>query len=360
VERIGPLPGPGDGGDDAELDPADGPTGPLVGVDVLDIGMWRPAPFAAQLLAELGATVTRIEPPAGDPMRAFPDLYRTLNGRKRIVTCDLKTVEGKAAALELATGVDAVLEGFRPGVADRLGIGPDAVAAVNPTAIYCSISGFGQTGSLVDAPGHDLNYQAITGVLAARAPEIRRSGVPIGDLAGGVYAALAICAALVGRARTGHGDRIDVSMTDVLLSWAGAEPGGDLVTDDDPGARFPGYGTFRCADGDLTLGVVTEDHFWSALCQLLGLDDLAGLDVAARGADGPALSARVAAALADRRRDDLVAQLIAAGVPAAPVLSATDAARLDHFIERGTSAPTPDGGYAITHPVHFARYRLRR
>jgi crotonobetainyl-CoA:carnitine CoA-transferase CaiB-like acyl-CoA transferase len=326
---------------------------------VLDIGMWRPAPFAAQLLAELSATVTRIEPPGGDPMQAFPDLYRALNGRKHIVTCDLKTDEGRATALGMATDVDVVLEGFRPGVADRLGIGPHAVQAVNPEVIYCSISGFGQNGPLVDAPGHDLNYQAMTGVLAARSPEINRSGVPIGDLAGAVYAAFAICAALAGRARSGEGDCIDVSMTDVLLSWAAAEPGGELASSDSSGSRFPGYGTFMCADGALTLGVVTEDRFWSALCALVGLDDVADLDVGARAADGPGLTRRVAAALADRPRDQIVAALAAAGVPAAPVLNARDASKLDHFIARGTTVMGDDGRYSTTHPVRFTRHPPR-
>ena len=195
---------------------------PWHGVRVLDLGIWRPAPFATQLLAELGAEITKVEPPGGDPMRMFPTLYQSLNERKQVVEHDLKSDDGLAAVLELAATVDVAIEGFRPGVADRLGVGHDGLRAVNPSIIYCSISGYGQDGPMVTTPGHDLNYQAWTGFLAARAPEITRSGVPVGDLAGGAYAAMAISAALAGRGADGAGPYIDVSMADVLLSWAGA------------------------------------------------------------------------------------------------------------------------------------------
>ena len=118
--------------------------------------------------------------------------------------------------------------------------------------------------------------------MAARAPEITRSGVPVGDLAGGAYAAMAISAALAGRGTDGAGPYIDVSMADVLLSWAAPDIGGDFASRDDPGVAFPGYGTFSCADGFVTLGVVSEDPFWIALCDALELESLRGLDVAAR------------------------------------------------------------------------------
>ena len=173
-------------------------------IRVLDFGIWRPVPFATQLLAELGAQVTKVEPPGGDPMRMFPALYESLNARKTILEHDLKDPEGQAAARALMADTDVVIEGFRPGVADRLGIGYEAARAANRSVIHCSISGYGQDGRLATTPGHDLNYQAWAGFLAARAPEVTRSGVPVGDLAGGAYAAMAICAALAGRNRTGH------------------------------------------------------------------------------------------------------------------------------------------------------------
>jgi crotonobetainyl-CoA:carnitine CoA-transferase CaiB-like acyl-CoA transferase len=235
------------------------------------------------------------------------------------------------------------IEGFRPGVADRLGVGFDGLRTVNPSIIYCSISGYGQDGPLAQTPGHDLNYQAWTGFLAARAPEITRSGAPVGDLAGGAYAAMAICAALAGRGSAGSGTYIDVSMADVLLSWAGPEIGGDFASREDPGIGFPGYGTFACADGFVTLGVVSEDAFWIALCDTLGLQPWRDLDVAARAARGDELRALLKDALAARHRDELVAELVAAGVPVAPVLTAPEAMQSEAM------------RYQDGHPVRFQR-----
>jgi crotonobetainyl-CoA:carnitine CoA-transferase CaiB-like acyl-CoA transferase len=328
---------------------------PLHGVRVLDLGIWRPAPFATQLLADLGATVTKIEPPGGDPMRMFPALYRALNERKQVVEHDLKDAAGRDAVRQLATSADVAVEGFRPGVADRLGVGYRALLDVNPRLVYCSISGYGQTGPLVHTPGHDLNYQAYTGFLAARAPEITRSGVPVGDLAGGAYAAMAICAALAGRGSDGPGTYIDVSMADVLLSWAGPEIGGAFASSEDPGAGFPGYGTFECADGFVTLGVVSEDTFWIALCDALDLPDRRGLDVASRAADGDRLRSELAAAIAPWPRDQLVTTLIAAGVPVAPVLTAREAMRSEPFASRPVVRDGADGEPGLAYPVRFDR-----
>jgi crotonobetainyl-CoA:carnitine CoA-transferase CaiB-like acyl-CoA transferase len=325
----------------------------LEGVRVLDLGIWRPAPYAGQLLAELGAAVTKVEPPGGDPMRAFPALYATLNGRKAVVELDLKAPEGRRAIAPLLADADVVIEGFRPGVADRLGVGWADVHAANPRAISCSISGFGQSGPLVDVPGHDLNYQAWSGVLAARAPELQVAGTPIGDLAGGSFAAMAICAALARRGLVGidrfEGERIDVSMADVLVSWAGPEVDGSFASRDEPGRAFPAYGTFACADGWLTLGIVTEDHFWRSLCGVLGLEPEAGLDGRARADAGGELRAVIAASLADRSRDDVVGALLAAGVPVAPVVSRGEAVAHEHFVGHGTVSATGEVG----HPVRF-------
>jgi len=329
-----------------------GTTEQLAGVRVLDLGIWRPAPYATQLLAELGAQVTKVEPPGGDPMRAFSSLYVTLNGRKQVVELDLKSDAGRAALQPLLAAADVVVEGFRPGVAARLGAGPADVAAANPRAIHCSISGFGQDGPLAAVPGHDLNYQAWSGVLAARSPETNVPGIPVADLAGGSFAALAICAALARRGLVGvdryRGERIDVSMADVLVSWAGPEVGGALAPRDEPGANFPAYGTFACADGSITLGIVTEDPFWRSLCRALDLRDVIDLDVTARAAGGPALRATVGAALATRSRGEVVAALLADGVPVAPLLTRAEAVAHPHFLARGTVV---DG--QLTHPVHF-------
>ena len=143
--------------------------GLLAGVRVLDLSIFRPGPYATQLLVEMGAEVVKVEPPGGDPMRAYPGLFAVLNAGKRSAAVDLKDAAGRAAVLALAAGADAVIEGFRPGVVAKLGVDDGAVRQVNPSVVYCSISGYGQTGSLVDVPGHDVNYQAWAGGLEPRA-----------------------------------------------------------------------------------------------------------------------------------------------------------------------------------------------
>src|SRR5437899_3224419 len=197
-------------------------TGLLAGLRVLDLSIWRPGPYATQLLAEIGADVLKVEPPGGDPMRRYPELFTSLNANKRSIVLDLKADADRARALELAAEADVVVEGFRPGVTDRLGVGYGDVLAVNPTVIYCSVSGMGQDGPLASVPGHDLNYQAWAGVLAPEGGAPVVPAVPLADLAGGMAAAFAVCAAALRRANTGEGERIDVAMSDVLATWTGA------------------------------------------------------------------------------------------------------------------------------------------
>lgn len=330
-------------------------TGLLEGVRVLDLSIWRPGPYATQLLVEMGAEVVKVEPPGGDPMRVFPALFADLNAGKRSAAVDLKDPAGRDAVLGRATGADVVIEGFRPGVAARLGVSDTDVRSVNPTVVYCSISGYGQDGPLVAAPGHDINYQAWAGALEppAGADEPVLARPPIADLAGGAYAAMAVCAALVRRARTGEGESIDVAMTDVLASWTGAVPpvtlpGGRLL-----GGRVTGYGLYRGQDGWITLGVLSEDHLWSALAGALGLDDVADLDFGARTERIDDLEPRLRAAVADRVRDELVATLLAAGVPAAPVLTQAEMLVADAFRDRGTVVDGPDGRPTVTHPLRY-------
>src|SRR5437868_931464 len=147
--------------------------GMLGGMRVLDVSSWRPMPHATQILADLGAEVLKVEPPGGDPMRAYPQLFAAIARGKRSIELDLRSDAGVARALELAVVADVVFEAWRPGVADRLGLGYEAVAAVNPEVIYCSLTGYGQTGPYRDVPGHDVNYQALAGALAPPRPPLR-------------------------------------------------------------------------------------------------------------------------------------------------------------------------------------------
>jgi crotonobetainyl-CoA:carnitine CoA-transferase CaiB-like acyl-CoA transferase len=312
----------------------------LAEVSVLDLSIWRPGPYATSLLVGLGADVVKVEPPGGDPMRHYPELFESVNAGKRSVMLDLKDATGpaggRARALELAAAADVVVEGFRPGVVARLGLDEQAVRALNPGVVYCSISGYGQHGPLALVPGHDLNYQAWAGSLAPDGGAATMPPLPLADLASGLTAAFGICAALLGRRARGPdgagagaggpGSYLDISMTDVMATWTGTARS---VSDQDAGAgagadtspSVPGYGLFDTVDGgQVALGVVNEQHFWSALCGELGLSGLRDLSFGERMARGTELTGAVADAIGSRRRDALVSELVAAGVPAAPVL----------------------------------------
>jgi crotonobetainyl-CoA:carnitine CoA-transferase CaiB-like acyl-CoA transferase len=336
--------------------------GLLTGVRVLDLSIWRPGPYATQLLVELGADVVKIEPPGGDPMRVFPTLFAVLNAGKRGAAVDLKDESGKKAVLEVAADADIVVEGFRPGVVRDLGVDDENVRQVNPKVVYCSISGYGQHGPLAEHPGHDINYQAWAATLEPRSPDeepvVPRP--PIADLAGGAYAALAVCAALVQRSRTGEGESIDVSMTDVLASWTGAVPPLTLPDGQAVGGQVAGYGTFQTADGGwVALGVISEDHFWTGLTRTLGLDDAAALTFPERLALGNSLTERISKVIAERDRDDVVRELASAGVPASPILSQLEMVRADVFRERGTIADGPGGEAVMQHPLQYRHHPVR-
>jgi crotonobetainyl-CoA:carnitine CoA-transferase CaiB-like acyl-CoA transferase len=333
--------------------------GLLAGVRILDFSIWRPGPYATQLLGELGADICKVEPPGGDPMRAYPGIFAELNVNKRSVVLDLKTSDGVGRAHELATDADVVIEGFRPGVAARLGIGPDELCARNPRLVYCSLSGMGQIGELADASGHDLNYQAWAGALAPERGAPAVAAVPIADLAGGLAAAYAICAAIVRQQRTGEGERIDVAMGDVLATWTGANP--PVARGVDSGARgVPGYGLFAAADGHVTLGIITEDHFWQPLCDVLGMDDVRALSFVERMKQVPSLQDRIASAIALQPRDEIVKRFLSAGVPAAPVLDRAEMVQLPHFRARNVVVEDFEGRPVTGHPVRFVQHPAAR
>ena len=336
-------------------------TGLLDGLRVLDFTIWRPGPYATQLLAELGAEVLKVEPPGGDPMRVYAGLFATLSADKRSIVLDLKEETDRGRALELARNADVVVEGYRPGVADRLGIGYEAVRAVNASVIYCSVSGLGQDGPLSQASGHDINYLAWSGALAPEGGSPREPAVPVADLSGGMAAAFAICAAVVKQLKTGEGERIDVAMADVLATWTGAvTPRAEGVEQESQ--TPPGYGTFKTADGgSVVLGVLTEDHFWQPLCSELELDDdIGALGFVDRMARGNELQGQISAAIGKRRRDDLVGALLAVGVPIAPVLNRSEMVGLRHFVDRRAVTTEDWLDPATGFPVRFVNHPATR
>ncbi len=321
-------------------------SGLLDGMRVLDAGIWRPVPHATQMLADLGAQVLKIEPPGGDPMRTFPQLFRDIAGHKRSIELDLRSADGNARALELVADADVFCEGWRPGVAARLGLGYDDVRAINPSIIYCSVSGYGQTGPNVARPGHDVNYQALAGALAPRdgeEPAIPR--LPVADLAAGTMAAFCICAAWAKRIQTGEGERIDVAMADVVASWSGPNAGNVLRGRTQPTRGSAGYGVFACADGGwITLAVISEDHFWRAVCDGLELgDNLRALRHLERLDRFEECQGAISAACRRLTRDEALERLTQAGAPVAPVLVPAEMAALEQFRERQVVVDAGDG-----------------
>ena len=213
--------------------------GLLAGVRVLDLSIWRPGPYATQLLAEMGAEVIKVEPPGGDPMRVYPELFASLNADKRSIVLDLKSEDGRARALELAAEADVVIEGFRPGVAARLGVGRRRGPGREPVGrLLLAVRAWARTAR--SRSPRATTSTTRRGPARSRPTAARRSSpaVPIADLAGGMAAAMAICAAVVRQLRTGEGERIDVAMTDVLATWTGAATTGPrTTTTDGPGRR---------------------------------------------------------------------------------------------------------------------------
>jgi alpha-methylacyl-CoA racemase len=241
---------------------------PLEGTLVVDLTRYLPGPFASRELLRLGARVVRIEPPGGDPMRVTaPAWHEALNAGKESITLDLRTEIERAR--ELCSRADVMIEGFRPGVADRLGLGPSDLP---DTVVYCSITGFGLGGRHELRAGHDLNYQGWAGLLADTAPAM--PPVQLADLAAGsLTAAMQILAALLARERTGRGAQVVVSMTHGSHRFAqhrlGGEPIPKLLT-----GGLACYRVYPTADGrHLTVGAL-EQKFFARLCELLSLEEL--------------------------------------------------------------------------------------
>lgn len=245
--------------------------GPLRALRVLDFSGFLPGPYCTQILADLGADVIKVEPPNGDPGRGVAGgLYSVVNRNKRSIVVDLKDLESRTECLKLVKEADVLIEGFRPGVAGRLGIGYEDVKHLQPSIVYCSISGFGQTGPMKDRPGHDLTYLAATGGLSFSPHWFgspRRSGIPIADLAGATYAAIAILATLYDRQnRTGEGDYLDVSIADAAMAFVSPRGGPNLsATNSDRFGVYPTNDVYETRDGELVAVAAVEEKFWRCL-----------------------------------------------------------------------------------------------
>jgi len=253
----------------------------LEGVRVLDLSRLLPGGYCTQLLQAQGAQVTKIEPPAGDPIRALPGgnaYFDALHRGKQLLTLDLRTEIGRDALRKRVLEADVLVEGFRPGVMERMELGYAALADLNPALVYCAITGYGSGGPMAGRAGHDLNYLARSGALSLMP---LREGVPtipglqVADMAGGLQAAFLITAALVARARTGRGARVEVSMTELMRTWTALPraarraglPGLPLT------GEVPCYHVYAVADGFLTVAALEPD-FWAAFCHAIDREDL--------------------------------------------------------------------------------------
>jgi len=353
----------------------------LAGITVLDFTRLLPGPFCTQLLCNLGAEVIKIEDPKlGDYMRSVPPIvhdvsypFLMVNRGKRSLSVDLKTPEGQEIVHKLARGSDVVVEQFRPGVMARLRVAYDDLAMMNPRLVYCSFSGYGQTGPYKDLPGHDINFQALAGILGVttgredKAPAI--PGVPIADLASGFNAALAILAALRVRDRTGRGEFIDVSIYDTAVTLMVLGLARFLATGEEPVAgetllteSFPFYSLYETKDGRWLSVATVEPKFWSRMCELIGAPDLAEKQFK-DGAERFAVAQTLAERFRGRTLAEWEALLANENLPIAGVKRVSEVVRDPQVEARGLLPVVDVSGLwklqVIAHPAKHATLETR-
>ncbi|MBB5799077.1 CaiB/BaiF CoA transferase family protein [Streptomyces caelestis] len=334
--------------------------GPLTGVRVVELAGIGPGPFAAMLLADLGADVVRVDRPGG-PGLAIDPAYDVTNRNKRSVVVDLKSADGSARVLDLAARADILVEGYRPGVAERLGVGPEPCHARNPALVYGRMTGWGQDGPLADRAGHDITYIAPTGTLGMIGRPDQPPAVPanlLGDYAGGsLYLVVGVLAALHHARATGTGQVVDAAVVDGVSHLAtmihGMLAAGGWQ--DRRGANLldggcPYYGTYETADGRHMAVGALEPQFYEEFLARLGIEDQAAArkDVT-RWSE---LREQVAARFKTRTRDEWTAVFDGTDACVAPVLSLREAPHHPHLAARGTF--TDHGG--ITQPAPAPRF----
>ncbi len=308
----------------------------LEGTRVLDLSRLLPGGYCTRLLADLGAEVVKVEEPSrGDPLRRLPGgevYFQLLHAGKRGIALRLNAATGREALKRLVAGADVLVEGFRPGVMERRGLGWSDLALVNPRLVYCAITGYGSDNGLSRRAGHDLNYLARSGVLALMPkaggiPVI--PGIQVADLAGGQAAVVAILGALIEQGRTGRGRRLEISMTDVMRQWAAlpsaahrAGIAGVQLT-----GEWPCYHVYPVKDGFLTVAAL-EIPFWLEFCRAIGREDLGPAH------RDPAAVAEVARVLEPRTRSEWMAIFADRDVCVEPLLQASEIAE-----EQAAAAP---------------------
>jgi formyl-CoA transferase len=327
----------------------------LEGLRVIDFTQAMAAPFCTMNLADLGAEVIKLEPPDGEPTRREGALRRNghgaqfvaINRNKQSFTADLKRPEGVAVVHRLVRTADVFVQNYRPGVAERLGVGYAALSAVNPRLVYCSVSGFGSTGPYGTRGGYDLIAQGMSGVISVTGEEdgaLAKSGVPLSDLAAGLFGAYGILAALEERERTGLGQHVDTSLLEAAMAltvwesteyWATGRVPGPLGSAHRLSAP---YQALRARDGYFTVGA-THDKFFEGLCRVVERPDLLAdprfADKSGRLAHRVELAAELEKSTAGEDRGHWLARLEREGIPSGPINSYPEALADPHTLARG-------------------------
>lgn len=340
--------------------------GPLAGLRVLDLTQFLSGPYLTQIFGDLGADVIKVESPEGEMTRVLPPhfiggesaYYLSINRNKKSLAVDMKKPEGCALVRDLALASDVVVENFRPGVLERLGLRYEDIAAQKPAVIWCSISGFGQDGPYRDRPAYDMIVQAMSGSMSLTGePDGHpvRLGIPLGDIAAGMYGAVAILAAHAEAARTGRGKNIDVAMLDCQVAMLCYQAAYFLASGKAPGRQgrghdsIPTYRAFVCGDGLEVAITANAERMWQNMCDVLGLPELTKDERFTvnerRYANRDALWAILEPAFLTKSASEWADALVAAQVPAA-VVNTLDRSLTDpHVLHRGMvlDLDGPDG-----------------
>ena len=346
---------------------------PLSGIRVLDLSRVLAGPFCSMILADLGAEVIKVESPWGDDSRQFGPFvdgtsayYRLFNRSKMGITLDFKNDDDKEVLRDLVRRADVVVENFRPGVLEKLGLGPEELLEVNPRLVVTSISGFGQTGSLSKEPAYDLVAQAMSGLMSITGwpnGKPTRVGISLGDLIPGLYAAIGTVSALYQRESTGRGQHLDLAMYDSLISVM-ESVGMRALYDDVPPTRIGNdhglsapFSTYATKDGDVVIAITTNRLF-ERLANALDIPEMATdhrfAEPVARSENRVALRELIEEALSAKTRAETIALFEEHGVPTARVYDLDEALRSPFAEERGVVVEETDGFRTLASPLKLA------
>ncbi|OHO28852.1 hypothetical protein HMPREF2656_01820 [Corynebacterium sp. HMSC034B08] len=346
---------------------------PLSGIRVLDLSRVLAGPFCSMILADLGAEVIKVESPWGDDSRQFGPFvdgtsayYRLVNRSKMGITLDFKNDDDKEVLRDLVRRADVVVENFRPGVLEKLGLAPKDLLEINPRLVVTSISGFGQTGSLAKEPAYDLVAQAMSGLMSITGwPNSKptRVGISLGDLIPGLYAAIGTVSALYQRESSGTGQHLDLAMYDSLVSVM-ESVGMRALYDDTPPTRIGNdhglsapFSTYATKDGDVVIAITTNRLF-ERLANALGIPEMATdhrfAEPVARSDNRVALRELIEEALSTKTRSETIALFEEHGVPTARVYDLDEALRSPFAQERGVVVEETDGFRTLASPLKLA------